>query len=307
MLLFTGVSNTAAAGTITVTALSGSVTQTCPSAGRCVVTGFNPATNDRLRVTITSTDPNASGNYINNIALIYAPDSTTAVVGTNEANFTKANCLIQISASCFNPAWVSLLSPFKTLRMMDWGNTLSNLNQNWSDRSLVSWAFWDENSINDVTTGNPNGIPVEAQVAACNAQSANCWLNVPCMASPGYAQSGPRWSASILNPGLKVYAEFCNEIWNNGALTPAIQSFMASAGQSAFPVQGNLVQEIKVVHLPRSFSYLVRVRRSTTSRVLKYLLFDTWLFSCRACARGTGLVCRSECVRTRLAREQLRG
>ena len=118
---------------------------------------------------------------------------------------------------------------------MDWTNTLSNLNQNWSDRSLASWAFWNENEVNNPTTGNPNGIPIEAQVAACNTLNANCWLNIPCMASQSYVQSEATLLGSLLNPGAKVYPEFCNEIWNNGALAPAIQSFLVSAGQAAFP------------------------------------------------------------------------
>lgn len=241
VLLYTGALNTATAGTIVVTTLGGSVTQTCPSTGRCVITGFNPAVNSRFRVMMTATDPTNIGNYINNIALIYAPDSTTSVVGVNETAFNSGVCMTQMNALCMNPTWVTLMSPFKVWRTMDWGNTAgsnatgANFNINWTDRSLVTWAFWNENEINDTTTGNPNGYPVEAQVAACNAINSDCWLNIPCQASNAYAQSEATLVSSILNAGLKVYPEFCNEIWNGGGLPSSISNYMATAGMAAFP------------------------------------------------------------------------
>lgn len=241
VLLYTGAQNTATAGTIVVAAFGGSIGFTCSGTGtgRCVATGFNSAGGARLRVTIIATDPTGIGNYINNVALIYAPDSTTSHVGVNEANFLAGNCMTQVNAACMNPLWLGAMRPFSTFRMMDWGNTLDNINQNWTDRSLVSWAFWNESEINFTTTGNPNGYPVEAQVAACNSLSASCWFNIPCMASAAYTQSQATLVNSILNSSLIAYAEFCNEIWNNGALGKntggTINPYMAAQGMTMFP------------------------------------------------------------------------
>ena len=232
VLLYTGAKTTASAGNITVG--RDASLGTCPAAGRCLVRVEHPSANG-IRLTITVTDPSAIGNYINNIALIYSPDSTASSIGTNEAKFLKANCLTTVSPDCLNPLFLKRLSPFKTFRMMDWGSTLKNLTVNWTDRSLPTWAFWNENNINFPTTGNSNGFPVEAMIAACNANEANCWLNMPCNASDDYVEREARLVSSLLKPNLKVYVEYCNEVWNNNALNQTLWKNMAASGAAAFP------------------------------------------------------------------------
>jgi hypothetical protein len=61
------------------------------------------------------------------------------------------------------------------------------------------------------------GWPPELFVALCNAVGADCWINVPHAATDACATTLFEMIAANLNPGLKVYVEYTNEHWNNGA------------------------------------------------------------------------------------------
>jgi hypothetical protein len=252
VILFTGAQNTATAGTVVVS-LNGTSPVTCTS-GRCIFpTG---AGTTKIRVTLTATDPTSIGNYINQIALVYSPDSTSGNVGVNETSFLAGNCLTTMNAYCISPLWVARMSAFKTFRMMNWGNTLSNLNVNWTDRALPTWAFWATSNVNDVRPAAlQNGFPVEAMVAACNANNADCWVNLPCLSTQTYVQNEAGLVASTLISNLKAYTEYCNEVWNSGALSAAIQSGMATLGMAAYP-SGATCPSNQGGPLSNNFSYM---------------------------------------------------
>ena len=82
----------------------------------------------------------------------------------------------------------------------------------WSGRTLPTSCFW---------TGGPGGgfIPYEICIAMSNATNTDCWLNIPVWAN-SFASGGTAfWTSlaelvqSTLNPGLKCYLEFGNEIF----------------------------------------------------------------------------------------------
>jgi hypothetical protein len=118
-----------------------------------------------------------------------------------------------------------------------------NMDRFWSDRRKPTFATWcAHNSMN-------NGIPYEGMIQMCNALNVDCYVNVPylAVAETGVAgegvgdgkvstddyltkmaqvfkygsdganpytstQANPVWAP--LKPGLKVYVEFSNELWN---------------------------------------------------------------------------------------------
>jgi hypothetical protein len=242
--LFTGAQSLSNVGTLAVegsaTFTGGSCTS--PSTGRCLVTVTSA--NSQFAVVIATTDPNGIGNYINNVALVYSPDSTPTNVGVNETAFVANSCLTQMIAACMNPAWVAANKPFISYRMMDWGQTPLNLNKNWSDRSLVSWAFWNENNINDTTTGNTNGYPVEAMLAACdsNPNLKVCWINQPCLSTDSYVTSEATLIQShfaTVPSTYRILPEYCNEWWAQNYLS-TIQSQQATGGMAAYPNSASL-------------------------------------------------------------------
>lgn len=90
----------------------------------------------------------------------------------------------------------------------------ADVSYSWANRALPSNAFY---TLQD-------GVPVEVEVALCNAVGANCHLNIPLTASDSYIESwgalvldgtGAQSGYSGLNSGLKFYAELSNEVWNS--------------------------------------------------------------------------------------------
>ena len=56
--------------------------------------------------------------------------------------------------------------------------------------------------------------PVIVSIALCNAIPADCWLHIPHMFSDSAAQRIVETARDNLDPGLKLYVEYGNEIWN---------------------------------------------------------------------------------------------
>nr|HPR33257.1 hypothetical protein [Prolixibacteraceae bacterium] len=119
----------------------------------------------------------------------------------------------------FNPLYLERLQPFAALRFMDWGNTnnwgeadgWSNYDDPsdtilvpWSGRSFPSYYTWAHNK----------GIPYETMCDLCNTLNKDLWVCVPHNASNEYIAGMANLIKSRLKPGLKIYAEYSNEIWN---------------------------------------------------------------------------------------------
>jgi hypothetical protein len=128
--------------------------------------------------------------------------------------------------NCFNSA------AFSTMRFMDWTQTNNNnpthpARTEWADRPRLTDASWTD-------AHRMAGAPWEYCVALGNQLNKDIWINVPVAASDDYVtklaqlvlygsdgvnpytsvQGSPVWAP--LNPGLNVYVEYSNEVWNWG-------------------------------------------------------------------------------------------
>ncbi|MEO8209158.1 MAG: hypothetical protein ABI840_01245 [bacterium] len=104
----------------------------------------------------------------------------------------------------YNQAWFNKLKPFKTIRFMDWGSTNDNPNISWSNRAKKDYYTWTTKS----------GVPYEEMIRLCNTMNANMWINIPHQADDNYIIQMSRLVRDSLNPNLKIYVEYSNEIWN---------------------------------------------------------------------------------------------
>jgi hypothetical protein len=156
---------------------------------------------------------------------VYSPDSTATTIGAREALLN--------SGEIYDPTFIALTKPFKTLRFMAWQNTLNTMQTNWSQRPTLTQAFWGIYSSPTNTDPQPDGVPVEAMVALCNEVQAACWFNMPPLSTDDYVTQFATLVHSQLDSNLKVYVEYGNEIWNNGAL--ATFSNLTTLGYQAFP------------------------------------------------------------------------
>ncbi len=93
---------------------------------------------------------------------------------------------------------------FNTFRFMDWMETNGSKQREWSDRPKPDDATW-----------TVKGIPVEVMVDLCNRLKVNPWFCVPHEASDDYVRRFAELVKQRLDPALRVYVEYSNEVWNN--------------------------------------------------------------------------------------------
>ncbi len=178
------------------------------SAGRDIINVAKPSSSG-LEVSITSTDPKGTGNYLRNIRIVQA---------TNEAALN--------AGQIFNPHFLSLMKNFRALRFMDWFSTNGSSLTSWSNRPLPSNAFWSTS----------NGVPLEVAIQLANTLSADAWLNVPIGVDDNYMTQMANLVKANLATNLKAYVELSNEVWNFGF---SQAQYALKQGKIAFPSQPN--------------------------------------------------------------------
>ncbi len=182
----------------------------------CKITVGSPSSAGIL-LTLTSTG--SSSNYAKNISLIYC--------GTwNGTSCSNGYDTLLANGEIFNPNFVSRVASFKTLRFMNWMATGDNFQKNWTDRPLPGWVFWDDSRTNaTINAGDPrntnDGVPAEVLFALCNKLQADCWFNMPPLATDDYVTQFATLAHSTLNSNSKVYVEYANELWNQALCQPS--------------------------------------------------------------------------------------
>jgi hypothetical protein len=142
--------------------------------------------NAGIRLQITATDPNHTGNYIRNLRVIPASSQRTD------------------RQQIFNPDFLKKIQPFQTFRFMDWMDTNHSTQQTWADRPTLEQSTW---------TGR--GAPVEILVELANRTHTPPWFNMPHLAEDDYITRFAQYVKKHLDPQLKVYVEYSNEVWNS--------------------------------------------------------------------------------------------
>ncbi len=113
----------------------------------------------------------------------------------------------QLSTTTFNPAFTSRLTPWSTFRFMNTLDTNGGADAlvNWQDRPHMDDARW-----------YAIGMPLEACIQLCNEQNADFWYNIPSHASDDFVHQAAKLIRDTLNPALRCYVEYTNEVWNGG-------------------------------------------------------------------------------------------
>jgi hypothetical protein len=137
-----------------------------------------------LELDITRTDPD---NHLRNLRLV--------LPGAGNGSRTQM----------FNPDYLELLSPYSSLRFMDWGVTNSNKVVGFSDRGTVS----------NVTYATGRGVPIEILVDLANTMQVDPWFNVPTVAGDDYVRGMAEIINRCLSPDLVPSVEYSNETWNS--------------------------------------------------------------------------------------------
>jgi hypothetical protein len=144
-------------------------------------------------VAITQSDPS---DYVRNIRLV--------MPGLQQS----------YQSNPFNPQFLSALEPFSTVRLvaaMLPDNSATTID---GQSGPLTWA--ERTPPSYVTQATPSGMSVEYMVQLCNILNENMWVTMPVNADSEYVTNFAQYVEQNLNPGLKVYVEYGNEVWNAG-------------------------------------------------------------------------------------------
>ncbi|MFU8862308.1 MAG: hypothetical protein ACNA7O_00235 [Rhodobacterales bacterium] len=168
--------------------------------GRVQVTG--PVSNVRYRdgdihftftpsdglvgVRVNRIDPAGTGDHVRNIRIVREDHLQLDALGYR-----------------FNPDWLEKIRDVRVLRFMDWMATNNSGQVTWADRPRVEDA-----------TFTTHGVPVEIMVELANEAGVDAWFTLPHMVDDDYVRQFASYVRDHLNPDLKAYVEYSNEVWN---------------------------------------------------------------------------------------------
>ncbi|SMX32869.1 type I secretion protein [Maliponia aquimaris] len=109
------------------------------------------------------------------------------------------------AGAIFNPDWLARIEDVRAVRFMDWMVTNGSPVSTWDQRPVMQTASWGE-----------WGVPVEVMVRLANLIGADPWFNMPHRADDDYVRRFAEVVKRDLDPRLKAYVEFSNEVWNAG-------------------------------------------------------------------------------------------
>jgi hypothetical protein len=169
------------------------------------------------------------------------------------------------AGTLFNSGTIqSLISKFSVIRFMDFLATNWNVQTNWADRPLPSWASFNRcGSGNGLATStvlctktltNGGGYgwegiggPLEHVILLANTTNKDPWINIPINATDAYITnvanlfaygsdaSGTPYTSTVANPvypplnsNLNLYIEYSNEVWNSSFAQFAVNCTLAS-------------------------------------------------------------------------------
>jgi len=173
----------------------------------------------------------AKGNHVRNIRIVSLADEH-----------------VNLESDPFLPEFIDFCRPFHALRFMDWMSTNGSLEKDWANRKkrtfyTMAGAGGDADNLLGGQGVAPSkyllsgGVAIEICIELCNRLGIDAWFNVPHRASDDYIEQFARLVKEKLDPRLKVYCEYSNELWNWGFVQ---SNWMLSSEIAAAPLEGLL-------------------------------------------------------------------
>lgn len=103
----------------------------------------------------------------------------------------------------FHPAFLARWKGFACYRFMDWMHTNGSHIAAWADRPTPESA-----------TFSKRGVALEWMIDLCNRQRVDPWFCMPHMANDDFVRRFAEMVKQKLDPSLKIYIEYSNEVWN---------------------------------------------------------------------------------------------
>ena len=104
----------------------------------------------------------------------------------------------------FHPVFLDRWKGVTCFRFMDWMHTNGSKIRTWVDRPKPDGATYSE-----------KGVALEQMIDLCNRQQADAWFCMPHLADDDYIRRFAQQVKEELDPQLKVFIEYSNEVWNS--------------------------------------------------------------------------------------------
>ncbi len=104
----------------------------------------------------------------------------------------------------FHPEFLKRWKGFTVIRFMDWMRTNNSVVETWDQRPTIHMQ----------TQGGDKGVALEYMILLANTLKANPWFCMPHEASHDYVENFAKMVKEKLDPSLKIYVEYSNEVWN---------------------------------------------------------------------------------------------
>ena len=158
---------------------------------------------------------NPSTNTTTAEVIVQPTDQQIALVFTNTTNGVQNLQLLRPgyelgTKQVFSSEFLNALAPFSTIRAMETLGTNSNPATSWVTRK----------SVTDPSQQGAMGIAWEYIIQLANATGKDIWINIPDqvdLSDPtanNYVIQLATLIKNTLNPGIHVYVEYSNELWN---------------------------------------------------------------------------------------------
>jgi hypothetical protein len=105
--------------------------------------------------------------------------------------------------SPWSPVFLNRWRGVACLRFMDWMHTNGSTISRWAERPTLESA-----------TFSGKGVALEWMIDLCNELKCDAWFCMPHLADDDYVRSFAAMVKAKLDPKLKVYIEYSNEVWN---------------------------------------------------------------------------------------------
>ncbi len=199
--------------------------------GRHVVDLDPTRSGSGLMVAIKETNPD---NYIRNIRVIAAGgvcEADALRFCDDAAPCDEGRCVPfeeSYTEAPFHPDFLARTRRYTVLRYLDWMLANNSEVRTWDDRPKMDDMRWSS-----------HGIPPEMIVELSNTLHAEPWLTLPHLTDDDYNRRFAELVKDQLDPSLRVWVEFSNEIWN-GSFTQAQYAQEQGQGLSDNPFEGQL-------------------------------------------------------------------
>ena len=150
----------------------------------------------RVTLTLNSSDPDGTGEYIRNISIVH-----------------ESHLDLFQAGEMFTPEFVELHADSRAVRWM----TAQDANRivPGVEDTFDTFHTADFYTFNQGTGSTPlNGVPVDAIVEFANKTGSDPWVNVHVNASDDYVRGMAEYIEANLDPRLTLHLEFGNENWN---------------------------------------------------------------------------------------------